>query len=81
MTPHPIQSEEGGYRGIFRGEAEDAGTYFRGNDGSRVSISQKCEKNMSTTNAKIELWFEPELNFCTFWGLQNEPPKALRTPT
>ena len=36
---------------------------------------------MSTTDAKIELWFEPELNFCTFWGLENEPPKALWTPT
>ena len=36
--------KKGGYRGIFRGEAEDAGTYFRGNHGSRVSKSQKCEK-------------------------------------
>ena len=47
-----------------------------------IDISlQKSEKNMSTTNAKIELSFEPELNFCNFWGLQNEPPKALWTPT
>ena len=43
----------------------------------RYFAKKKSEKNMSTTNAKIELWFEPELNFCTFWGLENEPPKAL----
>ena len=47
----------------------------------RYFAKKKSEKNMSTTNAKIELWFEPELNFCTFWGLENEPPKALWTPT
>ena len=40
MTLYPIQSE-GGYRGIFREEGEDTGTYFRGNHESRVS---KCEK-------------------------------------
>ena len=47
----------------------------------RYFATKKSEKNMSTTNAKIELSFEPELNFCNFWGLQNEPPKALWTPT
>ena len=26
---------------------------------------------MTTKIAKIELSFEPELNFCNFWGLQN----------
>ena len=46
----------------------------------RYFATKKSEKNMSTTNAKIELSFEPELNFCNFGGLQNEPPKALRTP-
>ena len=43
MTLYPIQSE-GGYRGIFREEGEDTGTYFRGNHESRVSKSRKCEK-------------------------------------
>ena len=37
----------------------------------------KTAKQMLTKIAKIELSFEPELNFCNFWGLQNEPPKAL----
>ena len=35
---------------------------------------------MSTNIAKIELSFEPELNFCNFGGLENEPPRALWTP-
>ena len=35
---------------------------------------------MSTKIAKIELSVEPELNFCNFLGLQNEPSKALWTP-
>ena len=47
----------------------------------RYFATKKSEKNMSTKIAKIELSFEPELNFCNFWGLQNEPPKALWTPT
>ena len=34
----------GRYRGIFREEGEDTGTYFRGNHVSRVSKSQKCEQ-------------------------------------
>ena len=38
---------------------------------------KKNAKKMSSNFAKIELSFEPELNFCNFWGLQNEPPKAL----
>ena len=38
--------KKGGYRGIFREDAEDTGTYFRGNHGSKVSKSQKCEKKM-----------------------------------
>ena len=41
----------------------------------------KHAKQMSSKIAKIELSFEPELNFCNFGGLQNEPPKALWTPT
>ena len=44
MTVYPIQSEEGGIQGIFREDAEDTGTYLRGNHGSKVSKSQKCEK-------------------------------------
>ena len=34
----------GGYRGIFKEEGVDTGAYFRGNHGSRVWKSQKCEK-------------------------------------
>ena len=34
----------GGYRGIFREEEVDTGAYLRGNHGSRVWKSQKCEK-------------------------------------
>ena len=40
--------------------------------------NKKLQNKMSTTIAKIELSFEPELNFCIFGGLENEPPKALR---
>ena len=29
---------------------------------------KKTAKKMSTKIAKIELSFEPELNFCNFWG-------------
>ena len=45
---HPVRynQKKGGYRGIFREDAEDTGTYFRGNHGSKVSKSQKCEKKM-----------------------------------
>ena len=41
----------------------------------------KTANKMLTKIAKIELSFEPELNFCNFWGLQNDPPKTLWTPT
>ena len=34
----------------------------------RYFATKKSEKNMSTTDAKIELSFEPELNFCNFLG-------------
>ena len=44
-------------------------------------FAKKKAKKRPSDFAKIELSFEPELNFCNFWGLQNEPPKALWTPT
>ena len=40
-------------------------------------LAKKKAKQMPSDFAKIELSFEPELNFCNFWGLQNDPPKAL----
>ena len=43
----------------------------------RYFATKISEKIMSRQIAKIELSFEPELNFCNFWELQNEPPKAL----
>ena len=46
-----------------------------------INFAKENEKNMSTKIAQIEISFEPELNFCNFWWLQNEPPKALWTPT
>ena len=50
----------------------DGGTLF-----IDISLKKQVNKNMSRKIAKIELSFEPELNFCNFWGLQNDPPKAL----
>ena len=37
-------NKKGWVKGIFRDEGVDTGVYFRGNHGSRVWKSQKCEK-------------------------------------
>ena len=42
-----------------------------------IIFAKKSEKNTSTEIAKIELSFEPELNFCNFGGFEHEPPRAL----
>ena len=67
MTVYPIQSEEGGIQGIFREDAEDTGTYLRGNHGSKVSKSQKCEKNVLSAHSnklgQIYVQWDAKLKF------------------
>ena len=46
-----------------------------------IFLAKNMQHKLSTNIAKIELSFEPELNFCNFLWLKNEPPKALWTPT
>ena len=49
-----------------------------------ISLKNKWKK-MQKNSTKKCTWSAysdgGSLNFCHFWGLQNEPPKALRTPT
>ena len=45
-------------------------------------ISEKKVQKNSTKKCTWSAYSDGDsLNFCHFWGLQNEPPKALRTPT